>query len=114
MYEPQQASPLLLYADQTSGLHFGRVDLDGAPYKGAISHLRDEEFERKTAHVSQAHIRMFDLENPEDVAAYEDVLSKIMNGLYVCHYHKPMPEHEKGPRAYVEWADVTVQQLIQN
>lgn len=62
-------------------LHWGRADLDGAPYRGAASSLMvpEEELESRLTRVYDPQNQTFDLSDPEDNKAYLAVVDKVSN-----------------------------------
>ena len=86
--------------DQNSGdksLFWGRAERDGLPFR-AHKHpmLSEREFEELSETVHDAHVQWWNLANPEDQAAYAQVVDKHLNGGYYtiwhAEYHYSSPE----------------------
>jgi len=80
------SSSIFKFANQTNGgkgriLHWGRADIDGAPFRGsAPPMLQGEEMEDRLVRVADPHVRIFDLSNEHDTKAYLEVRDMIVNG----------------------------------
>jgi hypothetical protein len=77
---------LVRFMNQKNGgdrgqLHWGRADVDGAPFRGhAPLTMTEDEADTRLVRLLDMKVKTFDLDNPDDVKAYTDVLDKIANG----------------------------------
>ena len=91
----------------TPNLFWGRASYDGVPFRGAIAPmLREEEYEVRAIRVCDAKVRTFDMSEPDDAAAYRDVLDRVMNGWYtITHTQRNWDPDKKCMIVYVEWVE---------
>lgn len=64
-------------------LYWNRADVDGAPFRGNGNlpmMYTEEELETRLTPVYDSHVRIFDLSDPDQTAAYREVLDKLANG----------------------------------
>jgi|JI10StandDraft_1071094.scaffolds.fasta_scaffold264021_1 hypothetical protein len=102
-FQPQSAS---------SSLHWGRAAVDGAPFRGVPSLMRDEEFEARTIRVSDAKVQMFDLSKPEHLATYQTILDRAANGWYrIIHVDRTWAPEKTHMMVYVEWAEQYIEDV---
>lgn len=99
-------------------LHWGRADLDGAPYRGQfLPPMPEEELENRLVRTANPQIRTFDLADPDDAKAYVDVLDMIANKwatlIYREHLKTTIKRIDRDNhtvtteiklKVYVEWA----------
>jgi hypothetical protein len=100
-------------------LHWGRADIDGAPFRGhTIPMAPEDELANRLTRVADPKNQIFDLSDPTQNRAYLDVLDKIVNGWgqllnrsrrTVIHRIKLKETGEKVARMqvlmYVEWIE---------
>lgn len=98
-------------------LHWGRADIDGAPFRGsAPPMLPEEEMEARLTKVRDPHNATFDTSDAEQNKEYLDVLDKIANGWAELIARKHIPVRfkkktekgiERGMRmlVYIEWVE---------
>ena len=89
-------------------LFWGRSGSDGAPFRGpAAPMLREEEYDERAVRVGDPHVRIFKIspDHPEDTAAYQDVLTKVVNGGWgqVIHVDRQYKEKDGYWMIYMEW-----------
>ena len=90
---PADAS-LVKYMNQINGgsrgrLHWGRADLDGAPFRGNAPPIGpEEELESRLTRVHDARNRIFDTSDPKENADYMQVVDRIVNGWYQLVHRK--------------------------
>ena len=98
-------------------VYFGRAHLDGAPFRGQVSPLRDEEFNSQKELEYETHARVFRLWVDEDMKAYQQVLDKVANRVCRLWYrqHLPVPDQQSFV-VLVEWSDrfITLNPLRNN
>ena len=64
-------------------LHWGRADIDGAPFCGPpLPPMPEEEIESRSVRVADPCNRIFDLQDPAENTAYLDILDGIANGWF--------------------------------
>jgi hypothetical protein len=98
---------MIKYLGQVNGgkqkLHWGRVDLDGLPFRGAVPPTwRNEDFENRSARVGDARNSIFDLTDADQNARYLEVLDRIVNGWYQCLNRVFIQEKMV---VYIEWVE---------
>lgn len=100
-------------------LHWGRADVDGAPFRGNnIPVGTEDELESKLVKTFDAHNQIFDLSDPESNTEYIKVMTKILNGraqiLHREHLQHKIRRHDPQTKSivteirlkvYLEWAD---------
>lgn len=84
------------------GLYYGRVDLDGAPFRGSPPHYKEEEYVQRVAKVADVKNGFFDVRDPEQNKAYLAVLEACANGWYDCLW---LQRFVDGTSHYVEWVE---------
>lgn len=96
--------------DKGTPLHWNRASVDGAPFRGHVPPVLKGEDDDKSIHrVKDAKWRTFDLTIPEEGAAYQEVVDKIVNGLYSLIYIKRFVKNEL--KHYVEWAEHYIEEV---
>lgn len=64
-------------------LQFGRVGMDGLPFRANPDSLyTNKEIEQKAFISADVGVRVFNLSVPEDLKEYGEILEKAANGLY--------------------------------
>ena len=104
-----------------NALHWGRADIDGAPYRGApIPGLTESEAEDRLVRIAEPYNRVFDLSVHEDNVAYLEVCDKVVNGWakftdrkrVTIRVRKKLPdgtiERDVKFKIYVEWVEVAM------
>src|SRR5688572_24883504 len=82
-------------------LHWGRADLDGAPFRGPLPpYLQGEEFEERVVRVADARAEYFDLNVPEQKKAFLQVLDGTANGWFQLVF---IQRFVRSDTHYVEW-----------
>lgn len=85
-------------------LHWGRAGQDGAPFRGALPHLTEEEYEQRVIRVGDPKLAFFDVTKEDAIKAYLDVVDGIVNHwfelVFVQRFWKMDP-----PTHYVEWIE---------
>ena len=78
-----QTSLLKFMSDNDGGergqLHWGRAGIDGAPFRGPVSSLTEEEYNARVTRVGDPKNGIFDLTDPDQNKAYLLVMDKIVN-----------------------------------
>lgn len=101
-------SSLVKFADQRQHngqqLFWGRVDQDGAPFRGQVpAVMREDEYEARVIRVRQFCNEKFDLDDAEANLRYCVVMDRIVNQwyelIYLDRFHKGTSIH------YVEWVE---------
>jgi hypothetical protein len=85
-------------------LNWGRVHVDGLPFRGDVDPLlREEEYEQRAVRVADFKNGFFDVENPEQNRLYNGVLECCANGWFKLAF---IQRFWKGTtRHYVEWVE---------
>ena len=117
------STSLVRFMDNVNGgsrgrLYWGRADIDGAPFRGnAPPTGTEEELESRLARVHDSKNRIFDTSDPDENAAYLDVMDKIVNGWAQClhRHHDHIRERIRGADGvrrtrmkvliYIEWIE---------
>ncbi len=110
------ATGLIKYMNQTNGgkrgsLHWGRADIDGAPFRGELPPmLPEEELDERLVRIADPRNRVFDLSDPTDNAAYLEAVDKIVNKWGHLMYIKRVVTRNKKTdaikvRVYMEWVE---------
>jgi hypothetical protein len=89
-------------------LHWGRSAQDGLPYRGAFAPmLTEEEHEDRLVRVGDPQHEVFDLSDPDQKAAYLQVVDGIINGWFKCLYRRMLTSKKNPKKAYVriEWVE---------
>lgn len=82
--------------DSRGVTHWTRADIDGAPYRGKqIPLLREAEFEEFAERVKDVKVKMFQLWEPDQLLAYQDVLDKCANNWWTLLKDREMEVREK-------------------
>lgn len=97
--------------DQNYRTHWGRAPVDGLPLRfpdGQAFRLREKEFGDNARASEDYHVQIFDLMNPTDLAAYQEVLDRIVNGVCKFYRRENLPETPKSQtyRVLLEWSDI--------
>ena len=120
------ATSLVKFMHANSGgsepLHWGRADLDGAPFRGAMPPMATEdEMESRLVKVADPHNQTFDTSDPEQNKQYLAVLDKITNGWcqLIHRKHILVRTRHKQPdgtvvrdvnvKVYMEWVEPYMQ-----
>lgn len=75
--------------DSQSSLHFHRADVDGAPFRGSVPLLREEEYQQYVERVHDVHVRLFDIADETDRRDLQEVLDRTGNKWYeILDYEK--------------------------
>lgn len=107
---------LLKFEGQDNGngrgtVHWGRRSRDGIPMRvnGQVPLLKEEEYEAYSETVKDAKIRTFDMSNPEDQVAYQEIVDKTVNNwfeIYIRRFRWYKPRGEKPHMmVYMEWGE---------
>jgi hypothetical protein len=117
------SSSLVKFVNEVNGgsrgrLHWGRSDIDGAPFRGdAPPTGTEEELEARLTRVHDPKNRTFDTTEPTDNAAYLTVMDKIVNGWAQClhRFHRHCVEKTRDANGvmktrmkvlvYIEWVE---------
>ena len=87
-------------------LGWGRVDVDGAPTRGAIPTLPEEELQSRLTRVGDPKNQMFNTNDPEENKEYLAVMDKIVNGWAQClHREMHFDAASRNVLVYVEWVE---------
>jgi hypothetical protein len=107
-----QGSSLVKYMNDQNGrgrgrLHWHRATRDGLPFRGEMNPMmREEEFEERLVEVKDARNGIFDVNDPDQNARYQQILDRITNGWAQLIYVDRMPVPEQRTWiVYIEWAD---------
>lgn len=89
-------------------LFWGRVDVDGLPYRGEHAPLMPEaEYEQRAVRVADVRNSFFDVNDAAQNQAYLDVLECCANGwfqlLHIVRFWNNTTQH------YIEWAEFYMQ-----
>lgn len=88
---------------QGHDIHWGRLDVDGVPFRGNPPLLNEEEYERRVRQTRDAHAEFFDMTDRKQKKQYLAVLDGIVNGLYkLLHIERFI----KPDVHYIEWVEV--------
>jgi hypothetical protein len=90
-------------------LHFGRADIDGMPFVGPpIPFNQEAEYEELTDVDFNSDVRIFDIGNPEERAAFRTVIEAAANGWYKIHVMQhefsERPDKTKTVLVYCVWS----------
>jgi hypothetical protein len=103
---------------QAGGIHWSRVDRDGAPFRGTkIPLLKEEEYEEFAQKVQDAKIGIFKATDPahkQHGRTYQEVLDGILAGWFTLlseRQYKWIDTGSNGPEmhVYVEWSESYMQ-----
>ena len=102
------ASSLVKYMNQRRDrdgrpIWWGRADIDGLPFLGEPPALKKEEFEERAVVAKNTYVRVYDMDQDEDFAEYQQLLDRHVNGLSVILYIKRFAGGEN--KHYVEFYD---------
>ena len=90
-------------------LSFSRADVDGMPWRGEAPPLREEEIAALAEVVHETFVREFNLSDPAQLAAWQEVYNRIINGLYRCtcviRERVPQPDGTRPMVIYVEYTE---------
>ncbi len=85
-------------------LHWNRADRDGAPFRGNMPFLTEEEYDQRVVRVGDPKLAFFDMSKEDQVKAYLDVVDGIVNHwfelVFIQRFWKTDP-----PTHYVEWIE---------
>lgn len=105
-------SRLIKFANEKDGngrgpLHWGRVDIDGLPFRGANPPLlREEEYEDRLVKVADPKNGTFYTGDAEQNKAYLRVLDGISNSWYqLIHIDRWRNDGDNYHYVYVEWVE---------
>lgn len=104
--------PLSKYAriikadDSGAPLYWGRADVDGAPYRGQPTLLKEEEYESRVSRVADVKNATLHLKDPTDNAKYLSILDKACAGWYQILYRDLWRvEGDNYHHVYIEWTE---------
>ena len=90
-------------------LSFHRADIDGVPWRGEAPPLREEEIANLADVVYETYVKEFNLGDPAQLAAWQEVYSRIVNGLYRCtciiRERLTQPDGSRPMVIYVEYVE---------
>jgi hypothetical protein len=89
-------------------LHWGRVQRDGLPYRGAFPPMyTEEEFEQAVVRVGDPQAETFKLDDRDQHQAFLQVLDGIVNGWFQCLFIERYRSPKKPTEwyAHVEWVE---------
>lgn len=100
---------------QGQPLHWGRAEIDGAPFRGPTPPLlREEEMEAAVERVEDVHFGLFDTSKPNKLQGnrtYREVMEGVVSGLYKLTADRIFIK-AKDPKTgmfkvliYTEWAE---------
>ncbi len=94
----------------TLPLHWQRAGIDGAPFRGSVPMLREDEFESKTDRVYDARNGTFYTGDPTQNETYVKILDAAQNGwysiLYIDRWREP---GDVNHHIYVEWVEAYIE-----
>lgn len=61
-------------------VHWGRVELDGVPFRGRPSLLHAEEYETHAVYVADVYVKRFNCLNEDELEEYRKVMDLVANG----------------------------------
>lgn len=102
-------SSILRYAGLTTAsngapLSWNRAEIDGLPFRGPQAPmLREDEFYENTVTVADVKVRFFDMDKPQDLADYTQVMERAANQLYTVLFIQRFLNGTM--KHYVEWAE---------
>lgn len=85
-------------------LHWSRADTDGAPFRGTMPFMTEDEYEQKVVRVGDPKVAFFDMTDPDARKAYLDVVDGIVNKWYELVFIQRFLSMEP-PLHYVEWIE---------
>lgn len=95
--------------NQRGQLHWGRADLDGAPFRarnGVVPLLRNDEMDERLVRIADPRNGLFYTGDPEENAKYLKVMDGIANNwyqqVYIKRWRKKGNDH---PHVYIEWLE---------
>jgi hypothetical protein len=101
--------PDVLRGNGRGPLSFHRARVDGLPYRGAPHMLKEEEFRSLAEVVHETYVAEFNLSIPEQLQAWREVYSRIMNRLYRCtcivRERVTQPDGSQPMVVYVEYTE---------
>ena len=92
-------------------LHWGRADIDGAPFRGPVPPmLHGDEATERLARVPDAHFEEFDLSDAAQKKAYLDVIERFATGWAQCTFiERRYDEKTRSYKVAVEWMQYYMQ-----
>ena len=106
-----EVSSLVRFANQQGEngqpLHWHRAGEDGAPFRGQPQMMREEEYEQRAVRVGDPKVKIFTIspDHAEEVAEYQDVLTKVVNGGWgqILHVDRQYNAEKGHWMVYLEW-----------
>lgn len=102
------SSSLVKFARQNQAgngqpLNWGRADVDGLPYRGVPTPMRDEEFDDRVVRVADYKNDFFDVKIEEQNKRFLEVMDRCANGWYELKF---IERFHLGTNAhYLEWVE---------